>query len=87
MQERRRSLGEFFLVLLCFSELLHLKIGQFTMFQNITAHFRIETGLIFQSAAITGKGKAGCLRKPSSIRGIEFFTGAKISAQTLKPVK
>lgn len=28
------------------------------MFQSTTAHFRIQTGLIFQLAAITGKGKA-----------------------------
>lgn len=44
------------------------KTGQFTMFQNTTDHFRIETGLIFQLAAITGKGKAECLRErpPSS---------------------
>lgn len=53
----------FFLVLLCFSELIHFKIAQFTMFQNTTDHFRIETGLIFQLAAITGKGKAECLRE------------------------
>lgn len=33
------------------------------MFQNTTAHFRIETGLIFQLAAITGKGKAERLRE------------------------
>lgn len=39
------------------------KIGQFTMFQNTTDHFRIEAGLIFQLAAITGKGKAECLRE------------------------
>lgn len=32
------------------------------MFQNTTAHFRIEAVLIFQLAAITGKGKAECLR-------------------------
>lgn len=68
VQEGRQSLGDFFLVQLCFSELVNLKIGQLTMFQNITAHFRIETGLIFQLAAITGKGKACCLRKPPSIR-------------------
>lgn len=33
------------------------------MFQNTTARFRIETGLIFQLAAITGKGKEGYLRE------------------------
>lgn len=33
------------------------------MFQNTTGRFRIETGLIFQLAAITGKGKAGYLRE------------------------
>lgn len=56
--------GDFFsLVLLCFSELIHFKIAQFTMFQNTTDHFRIEAGLIFQLAAITGKGKAECLRE------------------------
>lgn len=27
------------------------------MFQNITAHFRVETGLIFEVAAISGEGK------------------------------
>lgn len=53
----------FFVVLLCLSELIHLRTGQFTLFQSITAHFRIETGLIFQLAAITGKGKAECLRE------------------------
>lgn len=53
----------FFVVLLCLSELILLKRGQFTMFQNTTGRFRIETGLIFQLAAITGKGKAGYLRE------------------------